>query len=63
MFPKVPPGNPVLKLLPPAVTPVIRTAKLPVQVQLRMNLDQIAIRLKEMTGMNLLNLAIAGDVL
>lgn len=62
MFPNVPPGNPVLKLLPLAI-PVIRTAKLPVQVQLRMNLDQIAIRLKEMTGMNLLNLAIAGDVL
>lgn len=62
MFPNVLPGNPVLKLLPLAI-PVIRTAKLPVQVQLRMNLDQIAIRLKEMTGMNLLNLAIAGDVL
>lgn len=61
MFPNVLPGNPVLKLLPLAI-PVIRTAKLPVQVQLRMNLDQIAIRLKEMTGMNLLNLAIAGDV-
>lgn len=62
MFPPAPPGNPVLKLLPLAVIPVTKTAKLPVQVQLRMNLDQIAIRLKEMTGMNLLNLAIAGDV-